>query len=112
MISSVLCPFLPAPEGVHIPGFNQLLLLFLGMQFSTGSECLCSVEILPFTVHVAQIAAPSLKCPSKRVLCCLAPACMVSMGQPAQGSCEQPRHLQVGQGKQVLVFKVFVWVCV
>lgn len=74
-MSDLLCPVPPALKGVHVPGFNQLLLLFLGMQFSTGSESLWSIEILPFTARVAQIATPSVKSYSKQVLCCLAPAC-------------------------------------
>lgn len=48
MICSVLCPFFPALEGLHRLAFNQLLLLFLGMQFSTGSEKLWPIEILLF----------------------------------------------------------------
>lgn len=61
MISSVLCPFFPALEGLHRLAFNQLLLLFLGMQFSPGSEKLWPVEILPFAARVARIVTPSRK---------------------------------------------------
>lgn len=48
MISSVLCPFFPALQGLHRLPFNQLLLWFLGMQFSTGSEKLWPIETLLF----------------------------------------------------------------
>lgn len=112
MISSVLCPFLPALEGVHIPGFNQLLLLFLGIQFSAGSESLWSIEILPFTARVAQIATPSPKSCGKTNPLLLGPCLQRSARcQPARSSGEQPTRLQVGQGKQELLFKMFS-VCV
>lgn len=60
MISSVLCPFFPALERLHRLAFNQLLLLFLGMQFSPGSE-----KLLPFAAQVAQIVTASQKSYSK-----------------------------------------------
>lgn len=65
MISSVLCPFFPALEGLHRLPFNQLLLLFLGMQFSTGSAnlahrnppfcCLCCPGCDPLSEILQQI---------------------------------------------------------
>lgn len=88
MISSVLCPFLPALEGVLIPGFNQLLLLFLGMQFSTRSESLCSIEILSFTARAAQIASLSLTSyTSKSFGAWPLPAAVSMVSPPASSPC-------------------------
>lgn len=58
MISCVLCPFSPALQGLHRLPFNQLLLLFLGMQLSTGSEKLWPLEILLFAAWLAQVVTP------------------------------------------------------
>lgn len=111
MISSVLCPFLPALEGVHIPGFNQLLLLFLGMQFSTRLESLWSIEILPFAARVAQIETPSLKSYSTQVLCCLAPACSGEHGVSQPGApASSPCICRWGRESRSCSLKCFLYV--
>lgn len=113
MISSVLCPFLPAPEGVHMPGFNQVLLLFLGMQFSTGSGSLWSIEILPFAARIAQICN-SLSEILQQTSPLLLGRCLQRLAwcQPAQSSGQQPVRWQVGQGRQELLFQNVFSVCV